>query len=390
MKHFFLSLLLLSVGFGANGQCVNSSLIIYGSDNSFLSVKVTDNSSFSSSVSIGKDNFNCFAWTDNTHGSPNYNSRTIFKFDLASIPVGATINSAKLFLYPDTTIPSFAPHKPTYGTANDAFIERNTVSGDTNTIAWTNHPTTDTINRVTLPRSLSDKQSYILDMTAMVQDWVINPISNYGGTLRLQVEDYYNTLFFNSGMSSLATQLRLEICYTNPLPLQLLSFTATQNKSDVSITFNTNKEKNVKVFYIEKSLDAKSFETIASIKAKNTFDNNTYQFTDASFINSTVYYRLKMVYIDGKFNYSKVEKVIFSNHQQAINIYPNPTNTFVNIDCNNAKQIFINDYLGRIVMQSKVSQDKLVVDTKGFPKGIYTVRLVLVNGEIKTSKFIVN
>lgn len=390
MKNFFFLIVLAISSYRCCSQCNGQLLVIYGSDHSFLNINITDNSSFATGTNIGKANFNCFAWTDNAHGSPNYNSRTIFKFDLSNIPVGAVINNAQLFLYPDTTIPSFAPHKPTYGTANAAFIERNITNWDTNTIAWTNTPVTDSINRLILPQSLSDTQSYILNMTAMLQDWVNNPNTNYGATLKLQIEDYYNSLFFNCGMSPLATQLRLEVCYTSPLPLQLLSFSATQKNNAVQIAFNTSKEKDVKAFYIEKSIDGKSFESIGSTKAKNTFDDNVYQFIDASPLNSVVYYRLKMVDNDGRFSYSKVEKVVPNSKQQAINIYPNPANSLVNIDCNNAMQIVINDYLGRILVQSKVTQDKLVIDTKSFSKGVYTVRLVLVNGEIKTSKFVLN
>ena len=84
-------------------------------------------------------------------------------------------------------------------------------------------------------------------------------------------------------------------------------------------------EVSAKAFVIEKSVDGKSYSTIGTVNAKNK--PSTYEFTEASKLTSSAYYRLKITNIDGSYSYSA--SVQLSNKLSVkLGVYPNPvTNT---------------------------------------------------------------
>jgi hypothetical protein len=88
------------------------------------------------------------------------------------------------------------------------------------------------------------------------------------------------------------------------LPIEFVSFNAKITEGDKTLlTWQTASELNVKNFEIEKSLNSKTFEKIAEIKANNT--PSVYSAFDDQF-STSAYYRLKINDLDGKVNYSKI------------------------------------------------------------------------------------
>ncbi|MES2847531.1 MAG: T9SS type A sorting domain-containing protein [Bacteroidota bacterium] len=89
------------------------------------------------------------------------------------------------------------------------------------------------------------------------------------------------------------------------LPITVLDFTGTAQNKKAQLYWQTQNENNSSYFELQRSSDGNSFETIATITAKGNTTNN-YQSTDDLFFykHSVVYYRLKMVNINGSFKYS--------------------------------------------------------------------------------------
>ena len=98
-----------------------------------------------------------------------------------------------------------------------------------------------------------------------------------------------------------------------------------------------------------------SIITIGKVNA----GNKEYSFMDelktTDQLLKTIYYRLEIVDNDGSKTYSEIKKLEVKSQNQKVNIYPNPSKNFVNIECAGAKKIFITDYLGKIVYQSIVN-----------------------------------
>ncbi|CAF3895331.1 unnamed protein product [Rotaria sp. Silwood1] len=92
-----------------------------------------------------------------------------------------------------------------------------------------------------------------------------------------------------------------------------------------------------------------------------------------------------------KHNIILTQKVINKKTQtkNELVIYPNPTNGIVNIECENAKQVVIVDAMGRSIKQLTVNNEKFIVDTKQFTKGIFIVKVTMKDGTIKSEKLVV-
>ena len=118
------------------------------------------------------------------------------------------------------------------------------------------------------------------------------------------------------------------------LPLDLLSFTAFLDKTNVDLKWTTASEKNVSHFAIERSSDGKNFSDAATIFA---FGNTTqtqkenYSYADniSRVSSNIIYYRLRCIDIDGKYTYSptRIIKVGQQSADAKVMTYPNP---FVN------------------------------------------------------------
>jgi hypothetical protein len=156
---------------------------------------------------------NALAWT---HGSP-FVQRSLFKFNLASIPTNAIVQSATLFLYYNPNTTNVGTHSQTSG-SNSAIIQRITSNWDKNTVCWNNQPSYSTANQVILPASTSSTQNYAINVTSMMQDMISNPASSFGFMLKLQNEQYYRCLVFAScNHTNSALRPKLNIVYTvNP------------------------------------------------------------------------------------------------------------------------------------------------------------------------------
>lgn len=112
----------------------------------------------------------------------------------------------------------------------------------------------------------------------------------------------------------------------NALPIELYDFTAEViSNNEVSLNWEVGNAENFSHFEIEKSTNSFEFMEIGQVITKdnrknyNYLDNQSHKAT-----NNLLYYRLKMVDLDGSFNYSPVVTVTLNEIQSAVNIFPNP------------------------------------------------------------------
>lgn len=141
--------------------------------------------------------FNANAWTKNGVFDCY---RSLIDFDLSSIPAGAQITNATLYLYWNPTT-SNAGHSTLSG-SNSAVVQRITSDWNESTVTWNTQPTVTTINQVLLPASSSETQNYEINITSLVQDYHNSPSESFGFMLRLQTEAYYRSIVFASSDNS--------------------------------------------------------------------------------------------------------------------------------------------------------------------------------------------
>ena len=113
---------------------------------------------------------------------------------------------------------------------------------------------------------------------------------------------------------------------TNPLPIELLSFTAIKNNKQVDVKWETATESNNDYFAVEKSKDGINFENLTFVKgAGNSNTHLNYSTIDQNPFSGISYYRLNQVDFDGKNTYSQVQSVDFNNSRAfSFDVYPNP------------------------------------------------------------------
>ena len=100
---------------------------------------------------------------------------------------------------------------------------------------------------------------------------------------------------------------------TEPLPIELLSFTATPNDVEVELEWVTASEINNDFFTVEKSLDLNSWnKVLVKDGAGNSNFTKTYTDIDKNPFSGLSYYRLKQTDFNGTFAYSEPVAVYFS------------------------------------------------------------------------------
>ncbi|MFT3825192.1 MAG: T9SS type A sorting domain-containing protein [Chitinophagaceae bacterium] len=223
----------------------------------------------------------------------------------------------------------------------------------------------------------------------------------YNGVTRVNITeskidaDGYGTIFFDCSVTAITSVILTKsdgsvcsvakiaaITETSTLPIFLSSFKASvKNNGTAELTWASSMEIDSKHFVVQRSTDGKNYIDLATVAAGgNTKLTNTYQYTDLQLGNSAVYYRLKMVDIDEKFEYSKVVYVNNKNgNTTSLSIFPNPFRSDVQLvgvaaaDVNK-QNIRIYDVAGKQVNFSITGSNAISIDPNA-PRGIYILRV---------------
>jgi hypothetical protein len=108
---------------------------------------------------------------------------------------------------------------------------------------------------------------------------------------------------------------------SNPLPIELLAFSATCQNDRTEIQWTTASETNNNFFTVERSADASSFEVVKTIPgSSNSNYIISYNTTDDKPLAGTSYYRLKQTDYDGSSKYSNIISVSCGGAEDDLNI----------------------------------------------------------------------
>jgi len=188
------------------------------------------------------------------------------------------------------------------------------------------------------------------------------------------------------------------------IPVELLSFEASNVNGKINLDWQTATELNNSGFEIQRSSDKLSFSKVAFIAGNGTTtEQKSYSFTDEIPLSGKSYYRLKQIDFDGTFAYSavvEVESALPSNYFVSDN-YPNPFNpsTSIRIDLMVQSNVTLSLFnsLGEVVSayNSKdyaAGSHILNIDGSNLASGVYyyAVNIRGSNGitKFKTSKMV--
>lgn len=129
------------------------------------------------------------------------------------------------------------------------------------------------------------------------------------------------------------------------LPVNLISFKARKiNSTQVQLLWTTADEENFSHYELEKSLDGIEFKNVQNIPTIEENSNiKNYGSKNFQIQQTTQYFRLKMVDLDGSFEYSPIVSVDGEN--ASIQVFPNPThNKKFTLLMDNTTPVIINIY----------------------------------------------
>ncbi len=173
------------------------------------------------------------------------------------------------------------------------------------------------------------------------------------------------------------------------LPVELVRFDAQTFDKEITLQWQTASETNNAGFFVERSTNTRSWETIGFVEGRGDFSEmQSYTLLDKTPIPGVNYYRLRQVDFDGVFEYSNTTSANIS-FDIDIHVFPNPTSDILQIK----GEEFLDTPI-RILNQSgcTVYQDVFrgdVIDVSYLDAGIY---LLEIQEEAKSihKRFVIN
>ncbi len=133
------------------------------------------------------------------------------------------------------------------------------------------------------------------------------------------------------------------------LPSTILSINAKQLSNGIGIYWSTTNEANVSHYFVERSIDGKSFHRLSSITARNSLALNSYSFVDTDPKAINTYYRVIGIDYDGRSSVSKTI-VVQGKANSRLEIIGSPSVNNISVRLTNpTKQLLISDMQGRVL-----------------------------------------
>lgn len=173
-----------------------------------------------------------------------------------------------------------------------------------------------------------------------------------------------------------------------PLPIELLSFSATDSDNDVRLDWATASEANNAYFTVERSSDLESWDALGEIAgAGNSQQRLDYAAYDRSPLNGTSYYRLRQTDTDGRNELSAVVAVTRSSKVEA-HIYPMPFQDRIVVETPNEQLLSVDLYNmagQRLTVPMDSNSDRTTLDTFTLPSGSYVIHVLTENGALTST-----
>lgn len=261
------------------------------------------------------------------------------------------------------------------------------------------------INTITVPITTSSVASFSLKIrvgltgiTTLETVYLQSKLDVPGNTLNIGMDDSDNPL---TAQLDDASPLTIAPVMNAPLPLQVTNFKGQLNQNNVQLTWETKQEVNTQKFEIERSLNGVNFIKVDEVSAKGSASTiANYGFNDMlSVAAATIYYRIKIIDLDGSFKYTSIVVLKLNAISSQITVYPSPfvdkiaINTYT--DTKTTMTVLLSDGVGRRVINKTTELTRgnntvTLNNLSGLAKGIYYVNIYDGNVLLETKKIVKN
>lgn len=180
---------------------------------------------------------------------------------------------------------------------------------------------------------------------------------------------------FGDPCAGTVKRLYIQATYSSTLPLLLLSFTAQKTATgQVKLDWRSDQEINTAHFVIEQSVDGLVFVPAGTVQAAGS-GSHRYSFTTGALsTSSTYYFRLKMVDVDGRFQYSTIARINNNNTTIGLAVFPNPSTGVITISSDKKQDAVIANSIGGVVRNISLVKGTQAVDISSLSTGVYFIR----------------
>ena len=191
---------------------------------------------------------------------------------------------------------------------------------------------------------------------AQIATLLFAPASTFTGTVIFNYAAFDN----NGNISNVATY-SIPTGTVGALPIgQFIDLVGKRIGRDIDLNWSSFYETNLNNYEVEYSTNATNFYKAGSKIALNGAINS-YQLMLNNFTEPLYYLRLKIIETNGSFKYSNVVVIKLSGKNE-ISIYPNPAETYINIDFGNTAKG--NYSLGIFDATGRLLRNELVANTQ--------------------------
>jgi hypothetical protein len=178
---------------------------------------------------------------------------------------------------------------------------------------------------------------------------------------------------------------------SSPLPVTLVSFSASPKNQSVDVKWETAIETQNDYFTVYRSRDANTWDSVTRVSGKgNSTDLSYYEVFDNNPYVGLSYYRLKNTDFDGTEYFSPIVHVTMDEKNSLINLFPNPavSTVVVTSTVDPITAIRITGVSGQSI-QVSVSPNSFskTIDVSAFATGVYFVSIV--HGAVTETRTIV-
>jgi len=173
------------------------------------------------------------------------------------------------------------------------------------------------------------------------------------------------------------------------LPLNLISWQATNSGQKVLLNWLVSSEEDVRLYTVERSADGRSFIPVATVLSLQRSGNENYSAIDRNPMSRVNYYRLKISDRYRQISYSNIIKVNRTENSP-VSIFPNPASDEINVHTGFLGiplQIEITDNTGKILTKRMLENANEKIIISHLAAGIYNLRLTG-NNQVVVKRFV--